>query len=288
LRYMNIKPDCIMIGAQKAGTTSLADLLSQHPSICLPTPKEPDFFTRFYSNGFDWYKEKFECINKEFLIDASTSYSMCPLDTSSKDNPLIGVPERIHQCNPDVKFIYVLRNPIARTYSSYWHAVRAGDESRSIKEALSQESLYVRASLYDYQLSKYLEYFSLDSFVFILFEDLIKNPQNVCERCFNFLDLEHKDFSVTPISAKNQSFQWSNSGSYLNKILPNRQLLKRVTQTAKAILPETAIEKIKGRLTEKVPPISDEEKSFLSNYFSESIVNMEQMANLNLASWKNK
>ena len=72
---MAFPPKAFIIGAQKAGTTFLSYLLDQHPHITLAESKEPDFFTRHWEKGLEWYRKRFSGPEENILIDASTSYT---------------------------------------------------------------------------------------------------------------------------------------------------------------------------------------------------------------------
>ena len=98
------------LAPQKAATTSLADLLGQHPGIVVSDPKEPDFFNNWIL-GLDWYRVRFSRTNA-VLLDASVSYSMAAViewEQGYEKN----VPQRISTLS-DAKFIYIVRDPADR------------------------------------------------------------------------------------------------------------------------------------------------------------------------------
>src|SRR5579875_1836664 len=145
---MPFPPRHFIIGAQKAGTTTLAYLLAQHPDVVLAAPKkEPDFFHTYWNNGLDWYRSRFQR-EDGVLIDASVSYTMIPFDPATGEVP-DDIPGRIHQVSPDAKFIYITRDPAERCYSAYWHEVRLGTEKRPLRQAVQQHAYYTMASYYD-------------------------------------------------------------------------------------------------------------------------------------------
>src|SRR5215210_7255111 len=107
-------PDFLVIGAMKAGTTTLYNHLRGHPDIFMTSYKEPEFFVaeKTWGRGTAWYQRLFaDAPDAARLGEASTSYSKCTEFT--------GVPERIHSLIPDVQLLYVLRHPIARIESMY-------------------------------------------------------------------------------------------------------------------------------------------------------------------------
>ena len=109
----------VMIGAAKAGTTSLHRLLTSHPEICFAAEKEPDFFSKdeIYARGIDYYCGLFDPLpHHRIAFDGSTTYARLPMF----DKPA----SRIAKVFPDARIIYVLREPVARTWSHYLHRKR--------------------------------------------------------------------------------------------------------------------------------------------------------------------
>ena len=132
--------DFIIIGAMKAGTTSICKYLAQHEKLHLPPEKEAPFFSedmRFKKGYLDYFNIFFKSASASALIGKVTPiYMMHP-----------EVPSRIKQICPDVKMIAILRDPIERAYSHYHMAVRLKKETRTFEEAI----LY---QLYEKRLEK--------------------------------------------------------------------------------------------------------------------------------------
>src|ERR1700759_5183389 len=164
---MPFPPKAFIIGAQRSGTTSLSSLLDQHPGIVLSVPKEPDFFSVNWDRGLDWYRARFRR-HDAILIDASVNYTMVPRHDGSDQLPDT-VPRRIHELSPQAKFVYLVRDPGERCHSAYWHEVRAGRESRPLREVVERSAYYVMASYYHRQITTFLRYFSLDRFHIVRF-----------------------------------------------------------------------------------------------------------------------
>ena len=272
-------PKVFMIGAQKAGTTQLSALLAQHQDICLSEPKEPDYFTRNYDKGEEWYKGLFADLNK-VLIDASTSYTSCPLpelyqqDSLDADNPLVGVPERIFKMSPEAKLIYIVRNPVKRLYSGYWHQVTAGHEQRPLLQAVEESSYYKRFSKYAEQLEAYLAFFPSDNVLVVEFEELIAEPQKVLNQCLNFIGLPEKQDIELGLH-KNKSFQLTGALGYVNRnLFPVKPLLK----TVRKFIPDAMVGVLSKGVTKNVPKISDQEYQHLNRYFDDEVAKVKAMA----------
>ena len=284
---MTFPPDFYLIGAQKSGTTTLAYLLSQHPQICVAKSKEPHFFTTNWWKGMTWYKTQFPNYEDAVCIDASTTYSMAPLNleqnSRSAKQYLHHVPQKLHSINPQAKFIYLLRNPAERVYSAYWHYVTRGRESRSFEEAI-KDSFYLDVSNYYGQLVLWLEYFPIDSFLFLLFEDLKENPKQVATKCFKFIGVEDSVFQVTLKEAKNKTKYVNGFGRHFSS------LISRLDHSGFGYLaPSSVRNAIHGYTTnnsKNIPKISEQERQYLTTYFSENISKLEPLTGLNLSHWQ--
>ncbi len=110
-----IKPSAICIGAQKAGTTALFNYMANHPDVKPSIIKEINFFncTSHYSRGIAFYHShfprRFSANNRYITIDVTPGY-LAAADRAAK---------RIHEYNPDIRLIVLLRNPITRAYSAW-------------------------------------------------------------------------------------------------------------------------------------------------------------------------
>ncbi len=289
---MSFPPKIYLIGAQKAGTTSLAHLLDQHPNLCLSKPKEPDYFTREWHRGESWYQSCFSADEEVQLIDASTSYTLARLAEGQIRNPKYPysmVPERIYEMAPDSKFIYILREPVARSYSAYWHGVRSGAEKRPFKKAVMdnldvKSNFYLRGSNYFGQLLLYLEEFPIESFLILFFEDFKLDPVAEVNRCFDFLELDR--VPVASDKAKNQSYTYNPSGKLIDNLFQNSSGLSRIVKTVRPFVPEF-IERVgKQILTDKIPPISIVDRKILEGCFVEFNARLELLLGVKIDQWK--
>ena len=177
-------PDFLIIGAMKSGSTTLFNYLRQHPRIFLPEYKEPEFFVaeKNWHKGVDWYRRLFAGAGGAVAVgEASTSYAKC--------TEFEGVPARVHAVIPDVRLVYVLRDPVQRMVSMYRHMVITGGEQRALAEALLEDDKYMGASSYFRNLSGYLELFDRSQMLVLLSEDLAQDHVAVVERTLDFLGL---------------------------------------------------------------------------------------------------
>ena len=123
-------PDVVILGTQRGGTTSLFDWLAIHRSVAASTTKEVHYFDRFYANGEHWYRAHFPLKGGSRLAIEATPYLLF--------YPL--APRRVATDLPaSTRFIVLLRDPVQRAISQYWHSVRLKAEDQPLAMALSLE-----------------------------------------------------------------------------------------------------------------------------------------------------
>lgn len=163
-------PDFLVIGAMKSGTTSLFRWLDEQPECTLPRAKEAHFFSHddVWARGLEWYASLFAHAPPDRLTgEASPSYT----------HPVRGAvaAERIASVLPDVRLVFVARNPVERLRSHYRHQVQRGRERRPFLEAVAAEgNSYVARSCYHACLGAYLERFPREQICIVRFEDVVE------------------------------------------------------------------------------------------------------------------
>ncbi|WP_199610395.1 sulfotransferase family protein [Flocculibacter collagenilyticus] len=249
----NSKQYAFIIGAAKTGTTSISDILAQHPDICLSFPKESDYFARHYHKGEDWYDSLFQGKVHKLRLDASTSYS-AGFEGSSE-----AIAKRIKAACPNAKMVYVVRDPLERTWSSYWHAKRAGFESDSFMNAINRaDNSHIAGSLYHQRMQEYLAHFPKENLLVVAFSDFKRNPKQVIDSIINHLNMSPYSFSEEAYAQKsNASFKWKGPFSVVN-LLPAKTL-KSMTLQIKKILPTSVVNKMKGAVSEPIPKMTENE-----------------------------
>ncbi len=178
-------PNLIVIGAMKCGTTPLHYYLGLHPEISMSKTKELDFFIleKNWPKGVEWYESNF--VGKAKIYgEASPHYTNYPRFS--------GVPERMHSLIPEAKLIYLVRDPIERMISDYVHLCSIGRETRTIREALSNqtENRYLNRSRYFMQLEQYLKYFQKSQTFIVTQEELLNRRIETLQTIFRFLEVE--------------------------------------------------------------------------------------------------
>lgn len=234
---MNIsKPNFFIVGAAKSGTTSLWEYLRRHPDVYMPEDelyKEPCYFSTYgEAMGRENYLSLFASAkyHKKLVGEASTAYLTDKVSA-----------QRIFDFNPEAKIIIVLRNPVKRAYSLYNWMVQDGYEyAFSFEKALALEVrrshtvipnyyepqyywnyMYFQSGLYYEQVKRYVDLFGQQVLI-LRFEELVKMPQSVYDRCCSFLGIEPVtlEFSVHNSSNAVLSSKIQFIVRYLNGLMP--------------------------------------------------------------------
>jgi hypothetical protein len=278
---MPFPPEAFIIGAQRSGTTSLSSLLDQHPGIALSVPKEPDFFSVNWEQGLDWYRARFHR-HDAILIDASVNYTMVPDVDGSHDLPDT-VPRRIRELSPAAKFVYIVRDPGERCHSAYWHEVRAGRESRSLRQTVERSAYYVMASYYHRQISTFLPYFPLERFYIIHFDDFARDPLGIARACSSFFGARPVDFSFQREQPRNQAFLYSRFGQFLRDIMGQRGL-ERLSGIASRSIPDHLHPYAKRLVSRGVPELSLSDRAWLAEWFAEDAAAFAKLTGMQVQS----
>lgn len=200
-------PNFICLGVQKGGTTTLQKLLEKHPSIFLPAGKELHFFSLYYSKGPAWYEEHFAPAGPRQCCGEITPYYLFHPQA----------PKRVKELLPQVRLIVLLRDPVERAISQYFHSRRLGFETLNIEEAFAvesrrllgaddqlllkdgihkshQEHSYISRSRYEKQVPRWLNLFSENQLLVLRSEDFFHSPEYVWEKVLKFLELSEYKF----------------------------------------------------------------------------------------------
>ncbi len=207
---MRALPSFVIIGAQKAGTSSLYTYLARHPAIGASSKKEIQYFSYRYERPVVWYRAHFPLRRELARLpgggitgEASPYYLFHP-----------HAPQRVHELLPQAKIIALLREPVARAYSNYNHHVRLGWEPLSFEEAIEQEPQrlagerermladphyyshnhrifsYLARGLYREQLEAWRALYPAARMLVLKAEDLFTDPERIYFEVLDFLGLE--------------------------------------------------------------------------------------------------
>lgn len=287
-----LKQNFICIGAQKAGTTTLADILSQHPDIYIPPIKETKYFLfdEDYNKGIGFYNSYFETWKGQKAVgEVDPDYLLYPY-TAKRIAETLG---------KDIKIIVVLRNPADRAYSHYLMTKRKGLEPYEFEESIGQEAnrknnlkeqkifAYIERGYYGSQLKQFMEVFPREQFLILLFEeDLISNKAATIKKVQEFLCVPYHELDLNL-----HSNEAGEAKSELVRDLVRRpNVFKRIL---KSVVPSKEFRKSVRKLfinknMQKAasPKLETGVKARIINkYFLEDIHLTESLINRDLSAW---
>lgn len=291
-------PNFFLIGAAKAGTTSLYSYLEQHPEIYMSPVKEPRFFTpelySIYNSAvrsggrkiplsLEQYSQLFAGVKNEIAIgEASTDYLY-----------LTKAANRIKNEVPDAKLIAILRNPVERAFSAYCYQLRDSYETLSFEEALQAEESrikqgfrpgwhYQQVGFYARQIEQYLDVFLPQQIKIYLYEDLASDSIAIAREIYQFLGV---DSDFTPdLTRKNIS------GVPKNKTLHNLFTKENFIKSAiKPFIPQqlrqNLYQKMRKRNLGQKPKLSLETRKKLIDTYREDILQLQNLIQKDLSAW---
>lgn len=206
------KPSFLIIGGMKCGTTSLYSYLSKHPQVVPALKKEIHYFTKEFDRGTDWYLSHFPTIPSDSELITGEATPCMTVENVEK---------RIHQSFPNLKFVVILRDPVARAYSHHNHVVKFFGVKKKFSEIIKHDlddietrqlmlddddaylkinCSYLSKGLYYFWLKKWLSLFPREQFLIITNDELSQNTSNVVKKTCDFLDLPYN--SVDDYSKK--------------------------------------------------------------------------------------
>ena len=274
-------PFFVVIGAMKAGTTSLHEYLSLHPELSMPLAgKELNFFNddEKWSEGRDWYRRQFDR-NASKKGEVSPNYSMYPASRS--------VPERMHSLLPEARLIYILRDPIERLLSHVRHQWIDGRETREIDEILADTDdrwHYVGYGRYHEQLSRFLPFYNPERILIVTLESLAADPRSVMRRIFEFLEVD----------AGFESDAFGTKSNVSNERLRPGRILRAVNAGPLAALKGAIPDGLRGRLKRSVASplpqvgLSEAQRAGLIAAFRDDVARMAEFAQRDFEEWKHR
>ncbi|MGO9470671.1 MAG: sulfotransferase family protein [Isosphaeraceae bacterium] len=294
-------PNFLIIGAAKAGTTSLWDFLLMHPQVFMPAGiKETHFF------AFEGMKPDFrgpgddEAVNRgavsdldtyETLFEGSAGYrAVGEASTSYLYHP--AAPGRIRAHVPDVKIIAILRNPVERAFSAYLHHIRDGREPEwdfAAALALEPERIaanweqlwhYQAMGLYYAQISRYYDTFDKSKIKLYLFEDLVADQRAVLTDMLRFLGLD--DTVEIGLKRLNASSHTRVPRIKLTEAAVSREHF--VKRAARRLLPAPWVSRARNLLTRRVE-LTPSVRRTLVGVFRQDIEKLASLIDRDLSSW---
>lgn len=298
-------PTFLIVGVQKAGTTSIYGYLKQHPQVYMSPIKETNFF------GTDWEKKKEEKreenlnTGKRRKIDSWEKY--CELFLNVQDEIAIGEvspnyfdnyqtsSKMILRYVPDVNMIAILRNPVDRAYSDYLMHLRDGINVGKIRSLSEQAKFHAHTSstikkgFYYAPVKHYFDTFGQEKLKIILYDDLCKDSLGVMQEIYQFLGVDDK---FNPDTSKRQQTATIPKNQALNNLLQTKNpIRKAVSSTLKLLMPLEMRQKLRSSLIKlnsggkELMPLSLEERKLLTDLYREDILKLQDLIQKDLSSW---
>ncbi len=283
--------DFVGIGAPKAGTTQVANLLAAHPQLCLSEPKEIHYFNqksayihpptnKNHSKDTAWYTKHFaHCSIDSLKGEFSTGYLYCS-DAAAN----------IKTFNPQVKIIACLRHPAERAYSQYvMFRYYFKKEDRPFDKVIREEAEFAEKSKYYKQLKRYFDLFDPSQILILSLEEIKKNPKEIAKKLYHFLGV---DTSFMPPNIMERA----NSAKAIK--LP---IVSWAMGVFSSVMVGLGLSKVVNYLKEKgfkkwviqlnsqqmdYPPMSTESRQYLLQQLKTDTEQLEQLLGQDFSHWK--
>lgn len=285
-------PNFIIVGAPKAGTTSLYHYLTEHPQVFMSDPKEVNFFSRkeieaqglfyddFKARNLNEYEELFASVTDEKAVgEASVSYLFYP-----------EVPAKIKETLPNVKIIILLRDPVDRGFSHYLMDYKLGLVDIPFKEIIYKTNKhknqnlyyqqYVELGLYYEQVKRYLDIFGHEKVRIYFQEDLRSDSKKTILDLYEFLGID-KSF-MPNIEREHNVFAMPK-----NKLIRTFYAFYPLRSLLSAIIPKALKEKIESIIFERKqkPKLEQDAKAYLWDFYRDNICELEHLLDRDLSQW---
>lgn len=306
-------PNFFLVGAMKAGTTSIANMLAAHPEIFVSPVKEPNYFCSdvvienenardcailktadapgndagpyVHSGLFRDEKEYLSLFkgwkDEKIGAECSTSY----LYSGVAAQNIAGVA-------PGAKILMVLRNPVERAFSEFVMNCRIGvavppfakyldlENTERSRGGVPQYHKYVTAGLYFRQIKGYLEYFPDHQILIMLYDDLKNDPAAFMKRVFNFLGVDDR-FNTDKARSNPASYpRWAYLNMLLKKSGAKRLIQEVMPRRTKAYLKKYYYRSLPSDIT-----LNEADRRRLVHEFSGDVKNLSTLINRDLSAW---
>ena len=275
-------PNLFIVGAPKAGTTSLHEYLKKIPGICMSNVKEPYYFCKTMIPEDHYippirdkkkYLKLFDTANDEKIIGESSVWYLCDPDSATL----------IHQQVPNAKIIMILRDPVERAYSHYLmiEGRKKFDTSsfhaqiqKEIKNGLNYKKPNVRlvAGLYYDDVKRFLKIFGREQVKIIIFEEFIAKTKNTLKDILEFLGIKYSlDEFKTEIYNPSMVPKYSIVNDVLNISFVNMIKQKLIPEPTQLYLRKKLFKEFKNE--SKITP---ESRKLLKNYYQDDVKNLNE------------
>jgi hypothetical protein len=290
-----IKPDFLIIGAEKSGTTWVYRCLKRHKNIFMPEVKEIHYFNEsnskleknenYEKNGLGWYFDHFRRRAGEKRAGEATPMYLC--DDKA--------PCRIKRTLPDVKLIASLRYPTDRAYSHYWMARGKGDVEITFREAVrTRDPRFIERGRYEEQIERYLSLFDRESLLLLIHEELFRNPSWHLNRTADFLEVDDTFYRNQSWLSTKVNRSSAARSEWINNLIESTAKWMRGREGLRQILDalkHTGItDKIKEANTRRrdYPSMAEDLRKELDDYYAPTVRYVEKKVGRCIDAWRER
>lgn len=186
-------PDFLYIGPDKAGSSWLHEVLTQHPQVFVTPAKDLYFFDRYFDKGVDWYAAHFARATPQQRVvgEICQDYLFHP-EAAERIATVLGSP----------RLMVTLRNPVDRAFSSYLYMLKMGQQPGTFGEALRIRPELIDHGRYGSGLQRYVDRFEKTDIYVAVFDDLVAEPQRFVSQLLRWLDVEPLELTDALLTAR--------------------------------------------------------------------------------------
>jgi hypothetical protein len=287
------RPSFICVGAGKAGTTWLWEVLRRHPDVFLPDVKEIHYFNDIAYEGSDvrnpnfrrpvqWYLRFFAPARPgQVCGEISPSYLWSAT-----------APDAIHAFHPDMRILVMLRDPVDRLFSSYLFGQQKGEIGRiSFEEALRTVDYLLARAPCSGAIGRYLELFGRDRVKVVFHEELVADPEAVLLDVERFIGV--RPFVPDRVTERRNVTGASRFPVATTFLMRNRIRLKRhglewLVEAGKRLGVVRVFRWFQAQVRpyEQRPTVAPATEAFLRDFFREDVEQLERLLDVDLRRWK--
>lgn len=300
------RPTFFLLGATKAGTTSLHYYLSQHPDILMSDPKEPPFFRLEYERGPEWYWRTYY---RRYAGQRAAG------DGAPQNLYLPFVAARIAATVPEARLLALCRHPVDRAVSAWWHNVRIGVEPLPFEAAIEKNlrrlergptfsdereaarylevarvggnaalqrefGFYVEPGHYADAIERYQALFGADRMKVLFFDDLARDPEGVTGDVVSFLGLPPHPLR----DSRPQNEATSPAATRLNSLISRIPGVSAVSPELRARI--RAVIARSGKKGVRKPEVTPQLRRTLGEYYRPHNRRLAALTGRDLAAWE--
>jgi hypothetical protein len=293
-------PNFMIVGVEKAGTTSVYNYLKQHPQVYMSPVKEPNFLERdwsqYYAQGGKYSAKRIDTLEKYATLFEGVTNEVAIGEVSP--NCLFhyekSIP-RIQEYLPDAQIIVILRSPVDRAYSDYLMHVRDcinSDSLMPLSEQIkfsSQNSFTILKGFYYEKVKYFQDTFGADRFSVLLYDDLKQSNRTFMKEIYEMIGVS-EDFN--PDTSKRFQTAEVPKNKSINSLLRTKNPVRSAAASClKVVMPAEARQKLRNTLigfnavTDSLPSLSYEDRAALIEIYKEDILRLQDLLNRDLTAW---